>query len=214
MEQHVLSVSRGKQVHIVEPCQRLRAELARTCYALGYHCELYADMDEMAAHRPRLGIIVARDDAENGGVSLFLERLLALGIWLPVIATQINPRPTQIVQAIKCGAIDYLALPIDSDRFERCLARVSKEAEDFAAARRRTIDARSRLATLSGREFEVLEHLTAGESNKVIARELEISPRTVEIHRANMMSKLHAKHAAEAVRLRLEANLAPVIAAM
>ena len=214
MDQNVLSVSRSKQVHIVEPCERLRAELARMCYALGYHCELYANMAEMAAHPPRVGIIVARDDDEDGGVGLFLERLLALGIWLPVVATQIDPRPNQIVQAIKCGAIDYLALPVDTDRFERCLARVSKEAEDFAAARRRTIEARNRIATLSGREFEVLEHLTAGESNKVIARELEISPRTVEIHRANMMCKLRAKHAAEAVRLRLDAKLAPAFVAI
>ena len=66
---------------------------------------------------------------------------------------------------------------------------------------------RSRIDALSVREREVLDWLAMGSSNKAIARELEISPRTVEIHRANMMTKLGANHAAEAVRLKLEANL-------
>ena len=71
------------------------------------------------------------------------------------------------------------------------------------------IEARDRISKLSAREREVLDWLAEGSSNKAIARELEISPRTVEIHRANMMNKLGARHAAEAVRLRLEAKLEP-----
>ena len=77
----------------------------------------------------------------------------------------------------------------------------------YAAARRRMIEARGRIENLSAREREVLDWLAQGSSNKTIARELDISPRTVEIHRANMMSKLGASHAAEAVRLRIEAGL-------
>lgn len=73
------------------------------------------------------------------------------------------------------------------------------------------IEARDRIATLSAREREVLDWLADGSSNKVIARELDISPRTVEIHRANMMNKLGANHAAEAVRLKLEAKIEPTI---
>ena len=64
-----------------------------------------------------------------------------------------------------------------------------------------------RISMLSNREREVLDRLTQGCSNKVIARDLDISPRTVEIHRGNMMEKLGARHAAEAVRLQLEASL-------
>jgi FixJ family two-component response regulator len=75
------------------------------------------------------------------------------------------------------------------------------------------IEARDRISTLSTREREVLDWLAEGSSNKAIARELDISPRTVEIHRANMMNKLGARHAAEAVRLRLEAKLEPKLRA-
>lgn len=202
-------MTRKATLHFIDQSSRNRAELARTGFALGHHCEVYGDLSELSVHPPREGIIVARDTAEDGGIPTILERLSRLGIWLPVIAFEAEPRPARIVEAIKAGALDYLPLPIDPDRFARCLARIEKEAEVFGHARRRMIEARERIASLSGREREVLDWLAEGSSNKVIARELDISPRTVEIHRANMMSKLGARHAAEAVRLKLEAKLEP-----
>ncbi|MEL7445558.1 MAG: LuxR C-terminal-related transcriptional regulator [Pseudomonadota bacterium] len=196
-------------LHFIDSSSRSRAELSRIGFDLGHHCEVYGDLSELSVHPPRDGIIVARDAAEEGGVTMILERLSKLGIWLPVIAVDGQPRPGRIVEAIKAGALDYLALPLDPDRFARCLNRIAQEAEMFGASQRRMIEARNRISSLSNREREVLEWLSEGSSNKVIARELEISPRTVEIHRANMMNKLGARHAAEAVRLKLEAKLDP-----
>ncbi|MDY7099275.1 MAG: LuxR C-terminal-related transcriptional regulator [Pseudomonadota bacterium] len=187
--------------------------MARIGFSLGHHSEVYGDLSELSVHSPLEGIIVARDRAEEGGVSVILDRLSKLGIWLPLIAVEKQPRPGRIVEAIKSGALDYLSLPLDTDRFERCLGRIEKEAELFGQARRRIIHARDRISSLSTREREVLDWLAEGSSNKVIARELDISPRTVEIHRANMMSKLGARHAAEAVRLKLEAKLEPELRA-
>ncbi|MEL6528633.1 MAG: LuxR C-terminal-related transcriptional regulator [Pseudomonadota bacterium] len=200
-------MKRKATLHFIDASSRNRAELARVGFALGHHSEVYGDLSELSVHPPREGIIVARDTVEDGGVSTILERLSRLGIWLPLIAVDAQPRPTRIVEAIKAGALDYLSLPLDPERFGRCLARIEKEAEDFGQARRRMIEARDRISSLSNREREVLDWLAQGSSNKVIARELEISPRTVEIHRANMMNKLGARHAAEAVRLKLEAGL-------
>lgn len=204
-------MTRKASLHFIDSNSRHRAELARVGFSLGHHSEVYGDLSELSVHPPREGIIIARDTPEEGGVSMILERLSRLGIWLPLIAIDTDPRPGRIVEAIKAGALDYLSLPLDSERFDRCLNRIAKEAEVFGAARRRMIEARDRIASLSAREREVLEWLSEGSSNKVIARELDISPRTVEIHRANMMHKLGARHAAEAVRLKLEAKLEPKI---
>jgi two-component system response regulator FixJ len=96
---------------------------------------------------------------------------------------------------------------LDARRFADSLAQVVSEMTHHGLARRRMIKARTRIANLSTREREVLHWLAEGSSNKAIARELDISPRTFEIHRANMMAKLGAKHAAEAVRLRLESDM-------
>ncbi|TRD12159.1 helix-turn-helix transcriptional regulator [Erythrobacter insulae] len=202
-------MTRKASLHFIDSSSRNRAELASIGFALGHHSEVYGDLSELSVHPPREGIIVARDTPEEGGVAVILERLSRLGIWLPLIAIEGQPRPGRIVEAIKAGALDYLSLPLDPDRFARCLARIEKEAEVFGATRRRMIEARDRISSLSTREREVLDWLARGSSNKIIARELEISPRTVEIHRANMMNKLGANHAADAVRLKLEAKLEP-----
>jgi FixJ family two-component response regulator len=192
-------------LHFVEADSQVRAELVRTGYAIGHHCEIYADMSELAAHPPRSGLIIVRDQAETGGIAAVLDRLLSLGIWLPVVAMGFQPNASNIVQAIKDGALDYMVLPLKPDRLSKAIAKVSREAGDVSALRQRVLVARSRLSNLSGREREVLEGLTNGGSNKEIARILSISPRTVEIHRANMMNKLGARHAAEAIRISLEA---------
>ena len=176
-------------------------------YVLGHHSEVYGDIAELSTHPPRDGIVIARDLPSEGGLPVVLDRLNRLGIWLPVVAIDEDPSPRRIVDAIKAGALDFLSLPLDPVRLQRCLDRVRQEAETFGAARRRMIEARDRIRTLSAREREVLDWLAKGSSNKGIARELDISPRTVEIHRANMMSKLGARHAAEAVRLKLEAQM-------
>ncbi len=204
----MLGVMTSKPIlHFIDSSSRNRAELARAGFALGYHCEVYNDLAELALHPPRDGVIVAHDNAEAGGVAGTVARLNQLGVWLPLIALDEAPRPSRIVEAIKAGALDYLALPLDLDKFANCLARIESEAELHSTSRRRMIEARELIDTLSRREREVLDLLAEGCSNKIIARELQISPRTVEIHRANMMSKLGAHHAADAVRIRIEAQL-------
>lgn len=197
-------------LRFIDPSSRLRAELSRIAFNLGHHAEVYASADELIDHLPETGILVVRDDHETGGVPEVLRRLADAGHWLPMIATDTEPSTVRIVAAIKAGALDYLPLPLDLQRFNLTLANISVEVAAHGQARRRMIEAQSRIAFLSTREREVLQWLAAGSSNKVIARELEISPRTVEIHRANMMAKLGAKHAAEAVRLQIEADMTAV----
>lgn len=202
-----MGMTRKTNLHFIDSSSRTRAELSRIGFDLGHHAEVYTDISDITMHPPREGIVIARDDADLGGVAAILDRLSKLGVWLPVIAVDEQPRPGRIVEAIKAGALDYMSLPLDAEKFARCLDRIQDEAVIFGEARKRMIEARTRISNLSRREREVLEWLAEGSSNKVIARQLEISPRTVEIHRANMMTKLGARHAAEAVRLKMEAQM-------
>ncbi len=193
-------------IRFIEPVSRIRAELARIAFALGYHAEVYADLAELTDHLPETGILVVHDDPPLADAPQIIHKLAARGLWLPVIALAASPQPARIVAAMKAGALDYLSLPLDEQRFGRALTQIATEAGAFFDARRRMTEARARISVLSAREREVLDLLSRGSSNKTIARELGISPRTVEIHRANMMSKLGANHSAEAVRLQIEAE--------
>ena len=176
-------------------------------FDLGHHCEIYSDARELMTLPPEDGIVLARDDAGEGCAASVLHALGEAGLWIPVVGTSVEPRPGQVVAAIKAGALDYLRLPLRPERLGEMVLRIAREAAAYGVARRKMVEARSRIASLSPREREVLDWLAEGRSNKMIARELHISPRTVEIHRANMMNKLGAHHAAEAVRLRIEAHL-------
>jgi two-component system, LuxR family, response regulator FixJ len=194
-------------IHIIDGDARSRAEQARTAFALGHHAEVYDDLEELLERPPETGVLLVRQDALDPDLHHLFDRLGERGLWLPVIICSDDPQIERIVAAIKEGALDYLRLPLDHGRLARSLESVAGEARAHAAAQRRLNYARGIVLRLSKREREVLELLSDGCSNKLIARELSISPRTVEIHRANMMTKMGAGHAAEAVRLWLESGL-------
>ena len=200
-------MDRKTTLHIVDRSTRSCAELSRIVFDLGHHAEVYGEICELVDRPLSDGILLLRDDPAFYGLQSVIEQLVAHDVWLPVLAMDTAPETGRVVDAIKAGALDYLSLPLDADYLARVLANIAGEAEAYASARRRMIEARNRISSLSNREREVLSWLSRGSSNKAIARELDISPRTVEIHRANMMTKLGANHAADAVRLQMEADL-------
>ena len=194
-------------LHIVCGDSRARAEQARIAFALGHHAEVYGELEELLDHPPHEGIVIAADNGEPGMAQDLVSGLGDRGIWLPVVLAAHEPKTEQVVAAIKAGALDYLVLPLEMGSFARRLHGILAEAGHHAERRRREVEAQRAIALLSRREHQVLELLSAGCSNKEIARWLEISPRTVEIHRGNMMTKLAAGHAADAVRLWIDAHL-------
>ncbi|WP_010161098.1 response regulator transcription factor [Sphingomonas sp. PAMC 26617] len=111
------------------------------------------------------------------------------------------------VQAMKAGAFDFLEKPYDPDRLIDVVEAAFSRFEQDSARSAQVESARARIASLSPREREVLLGLIEGRANKVIAHDLDLSPRTVEIYRANMMEKLAVGSLSEALRLAFAAGL-------
>lgn len=143
---------------------------------------------------------------EMDGLQL-VRRLKALGATLPVIVMTGHGDVPLAVEAMKAGVIDFLEKPFNDERILRAIRAAL--ALSGAGEARKTEASRilARIATLSGREREVLDGLLAGKANKVIALDLDISPRTVEIYRANVMNKMHAGSLSELVRMALRAGV-------
>ena len=122
------------------------------------------------------------------------------GVTAPVIVMTGHGDIALAVQAMKDGALDFVTKPLDDqkllDSVHRALAIAGPSYEEHAQLGR----IRERLASLSAREREVLDRVVAGKMNKVIADELDISSKTVEVHRARVMEKMHARNLAELVR--------------
>jgi len=128
---------------------------------------------------------------------------------LPVIIVTGHGDVPLAVRAMKAGALDFLEKPFDD---ELLLSSVGRAVEVRSQSRNRTDQAQAaqlRIAKLTPREREVLERLIAGRPNKIIAYELDISPRTVEIHRAHVMEKMEARSLSDLVRMAIAAGIAP-----
>lgn len=143
---------------------------------------------------------------EISGIEL-LRRLKELKLFLPVIVITGHGDVPLAVEAMKFGAADFLEKPFDDDVLLAAVraALNRQDSEGKRQAERTAID--DRLAALSNREREVLEGLVAGRANKQIAFDLGISPRTVEIYRANLMTKMQAASLSELVRMALTAGI-------
>jgi two-component system, LuxR family, response regulator FixJ len=133
------------------------------------------------------------------GIEL-LKRLKASST-LPVVIMTGHGDVPLAVEAMKLGAADFLEKPFEDDRLIGMIDAALKKAEPGARSEAVTLEIASRIATLSPRERQVMEGLVAGLSNKLIAREYDISPRTIEVYRANVMTKMQAASLSELVRL-------------
>lgn len=194
-------------LHVVDRDFRSRGEMVRGALAAGHAAFGYDDLESLAAQAPHGGIVMLAPALLGCDVQSAIRELDRMGVWLPVIAVIRHPCIEEIVNSMRGGALDVLALPLDGKRFSAVLRSVAMECARYAQTRRKIAEARHRIDGLTPREREVLDRLTEGRSNKDIARAMEISPRTVEVHRAKMMEKLGASHPADAVRLRLELGL-------
>jgi two-component system, LuxR family, response regulator FixJ len=111
------------------------------------------------------------------------------------------------VEAMKLGAIDFLEKPFEDERLTAMIESAIRQAEPAAKSEAATQEIVARVASLSPRERQVMDGLMAGLSNKMIARDYDISPRTIEVYRANVMTKMGANSLSELVRLAMRAGV-------
>jgi len=143
---------------------------------------------------------------EITGIDL-LRKVKEMGIDIPVIVITGHGDISLAVEAMKIGAVDFLEKPFDDDTL---LAAVEGSLSRNAGNARRNLELsqiNDRLAALSNRERQVLEGLVAGKANKMIAFDLSISPRTVEIYRANLMTKMAANSLSDLVRMAMSVGI-------
>lgn len=134
------------------------------------------------------------------GIEL-LKRLKADGSPFPVVIMTGHGDVPLAVEAMKLGAMDFLEKPFEDDRLIGMIETALSRAEPGIKNNAATLEIQSRIANLSPRERQVMDGLIAGLSNKQIAKEYDISPRTIEVYRANVMTKMQAASLSELVRL-------------
>jgi len=195
-------------VHLVDDDEAVRRSAGFMLRTSGYTVKSYASGVELLKEKeiaPGCILLDVRMPEMDG---LQVQRALQeRGVSHPVVVLTGHGDVNVAVQAMKAGAVDFIEKP-----FEKAVLLCAIE-EGFArldqAGRhgKRADEARTRLQTLTPRERDVLEGLVRGHPNKTIAYDLQISPRTVEIHRANLMSKLGVVSLSEALRIAFAAGL-------
>jgi two-component system response regulator FixJ len=141
------------------------------------------------------------------GVQL-LKTLKAMGSTLPVIVVTGHADVTVAVQAMKAGAAEFVQKPYESELILRMVRACLEEHDDTVDANAKRTRVLRRIESLTARERQVLDLIMEGASNKAVAAALSISPRTVEIYRANVMSKMRADSLSELIRMTLSTGAA------
>jgi len=190
-------------IHIVDDEEPVRNSLAFLLSSSGFAVRTHASAAgflEIATSIQNGCLVTDLRMPEIDGVEL-LRRLNAADAMLPTIVVTGHGDVQMAVEAMKNGALDFIEKPFSDDVLLQAIRNAVERATsqlDIEAAAART---RERLTSLSEREVQVLRGVVEGQANKTIAFELGISPRTVEVYRAGLMSKMQAKSLAELVRM-------------
>lgn len=190
---------------LVDGDSKRRAAICHCLSGAGIHVEPYEDAREVVRRWPDEQVLLVHDDEEV--VATLVDAMRRGASWLPIVAFAEAPPPQRVVRAVQAGVTDYLAWPFPIQDLCDATAKAEHFAQGHATVTMRQTRARSRIERLTRREREVLEEVANGLSNRAIAAKLAISARTVEIHRANLLTKLEASHTSQAIRIAIEASL-------
>ena len=193
-------------VHVVDPNRNRGNEMARHLSERSFDVERHSGLSGLLSH-PRRGVVLMSDDHEGPDPGKVLEAIENCAGYLPAAFFSSSLSARMVVRAMAAGVVDYFEWPCCPTELGEIVVRLSVQGERRATIETLKTHARELVERLTDREQEVLRSLVAGGSNKQIARELGISPRTVEVHRAHMMSRLNARSVSDAVRIGIYAEV-------
>lgn len=193
--------SQRTTIHILDSNAVDRARSFRMFSELDYHCEIYSTLVELMSFRPASGIVLVHERPGSGCITEVLKQTREAGLALTVVGCAHNPSIDMVVTAMAAGARQFFEMPFNPQKVVPALKALVEINKAEQQANELRAKAALSVRNLSTRERQVMELLVNGNSNKAIARLLEISPRTVEIHRMKAMAKLGAQSAGDAVRI-------------
>ena len=196
-------------IHIVDDDEAIRRSAGFMLRTSGYAVATYASgaafLKEARAIEPGCILLDVRMPGMDG--LEVQQTLLDHGIAMPVIILTGHGDVSIAVRAMKAGAVEFIEKPFEKPALLAAIDAAFERLDESGKHAARAADATVRIAALTSREQDVLKGLASGLPNKTIAYDLGISPRTVEVHRANLMSKLGVRSLSDALRIAFAANL-------
>jgi len=195
-------------VHVADDDDAIRRSVSFALKTSGYRVRTYESGSELLKDAPRIETGCILLDIRMPGMDGLevQEALKAKGVTLPVIIMTGHGDVSLAVRAMKAGAVDFIEKPFAKAVLLGAIEHAISRLNHAAANQQQASEAAVKLQLLTARERDVLEGLAKGLPNKSIAYDLGISPRTVEIHRANLMSKLGVNSLSEALRIAFAAE--------
>ena len=202
----------GELIFVVDDDDAVRASLRAVLETAGYRTTVFeSGIAFLDFPHTALGACIVLDVKMPGLDGLDVQRRLDdRGATLPVVILTGHGDIAMAVQAMRAGAADFLEKPVSRDRLLESIARAIDTDRNARQDQRERSDIGTRLGALTTRERQVLERLVTGRTNKVVAHELGISARTVEVYRRNVMAKMGADSLSRLVRMTLVGGIDPL----
>jgi two-component system response regulator FixJ len=198
----------AREIYVIDDSSEIRRSLHKLFGSIGIRAFSFrsADdfLDDFGTLRPA-PILVDIRMPEIGGLELMSELKRRENSWPVIVMTGHGEVPVA-VQAMRLGAVEFLEKPFEIEALENALDLAFGALDDAVALNRRRVLARARLDSLTNRERQIVLKLVEGVSNKVAARDLALSVRTVEMHRAHAMKKLGANNIVEMIAILADAS--------
>ncbi len=195
-------------VYVIDDDEAMRDSLDFLLGAADFNVTLFESAEHFFDALPGVDFGCVVSDIRMPGLDSIelLKRLKVSRSSFPVLIMTWHGDVPLAVEAMKLGAVDFLEKPFEDDRLIGMIDIALKQAESGARSEAATLDITARVASPSPRERQAMERLVAGLSNKLIAREYDTSPRTIEVYRANVMTKMEASSLSELVRFAMRAG--------